>query len=115
MDTDKQWDFKDEIFKEIENVPVHMIGSIPCFEGLLLDILQIAHHPSTEDSKQIFKKHFSKIAAKWSVEDYKKHYEESTLEESRARMRNSNERNLNELIKFFEGKQLKSKRIDSRD
>lgn len=82
LDTDIPWSV--EVRRRAEQMGIKMVGSTPCLEGLLLEVLNQVVPRRTADCKRTFKAVFTGNPLR--AEDYARQFDRSVLESARQRV-----------------------------
>jgi hypothetical protein len=85
------------VIKDAKSKGIRIIGSIPCLEGFLLDIIGISKTGTNDGCKRIFNPLLKGDPT--DRDSYTEHFKKSVLEKARKQ-----QQNLDEIIKIFEGK-----------
>jgi len=95
LDTDIPWDVRLE--KKARKARVAMIGSTPCFEGLLLSILEESPPARSPECKKVLQQLLGIDLTE--SQSYAKHFPKTRLDSARTKIRA-----LDQLLNFFEGR-----------
>ncbi|QIX97437.1 RloB domain-containing protein [Cedecea sp. FDAARGOS_727] len=85
------------VLKDARQKGIHVIGSMPCLEGFLLDIIGVAKAKTNDGCKKIFKPILKGDPT--DRDSYSEQFKKGVLD--KARKQHSN---LDDIIKIFEGK-----------
>ncbi|CZZ19894.1 TPA: RloB domain-containing protein [Enterobacter hormaechei] len=85
------------VLREAKSKGIRIIGSSPCLEGFLLDILGVAKAQTNDGCKKLFNPILKGDPT--DRDSYSEHFKKSVLDKARK-----NHPNLDEIIKIFEGK-----------
>jgi hypothetical protein len=95
LDKDLKWPM--ELVKSLKGSSITLIGSEPCLEGLLLDILEIAKKPTSNECKKVMHPLLSGQAT--DRDSYKELYRKDLLDSASLRLKS-----LKVIIKSFKVK-----------
>jgi hypothetical protein len=99
LDTDILW--TEPLTKKARKNKVAMVGSKPCFEGLLLSILGKTPPELSAQCKKEILKNISFDLTEW--QKYAGHFPKTVLDNARTRLHE-----LDQLLGFFEGRKIKT-------
>jgi len=89
LDTDRPWD-EDDLLKAIRKNPsiktAVAIGSVPCLEGLMLDILEGKHPRKSDECKRRFRKKYIDERAMRNPRKYAAVFPKELIEEALKRI-----------------------------
>lgn len=94
LDTDLDW--SPDIRKAADKSRIALVGSTPCLEGMLLEVLGLPVPRASDECKRVLRERLG--TQMLDVEDYQAAYGRLVLQDARSRLST-----LDRLLKFFEG------------